>query len=124
MNTTLNSKPATESTRSELRYAVPSVDITESKNEYLLEADMPGVTKASLEVLLEGNELTIIGRRAERSATGAIHVESNAADYRRAFVLDPVIDASRLTAHIDHGVLRIRLPKAEAIQPRRICVTD
>jgi len=124
MNTTINQTPPTESPRAEHRYVLPSVDITETKNEYLIEADMPGVTKADLEVLLEGNELTIVGRRTARPTTEALHVESSTADFRRAFALDPAIDTNRLTAHIDQGVLRVRLPKAEAVKPRKVRVTD
>jgi len=124
MHANANKAHAAESTRSERRFSLPSVDITESKDEYVLEADMPGVTKENLEVLLEGNDLTIIGRRSPRPSFPGLHVESSTADFRRAFVLDPVIDTSRVTAQIDQGVLRVRLPKAEAVKPRKVNVTD
>ena len=44
-------------------YVSPPVDIYETKEAYVLEADMPGVNKHGLEILLEGNELTLIGHR-------------------------------------------------------------
>ena len=107
----------------ESRYVAPPVDIRETKDEYLLEADLPGVTREGLEVLLEGNELTIGGRRgAEPASGGVVHREIPTLSFRRTFLLDPTVDTSRINAHLEQGVLTIRLPKAEAIKPRRIAV--
>ena len=87
-----------------------------------MEAEMPGVNKDGLEVLLEGNELTIVGHRAAADATGFefLHRESSQADFRREFVLDPVIDTARIQARIEQGFLVLNLPKTEAVKPRRI----
>ena len=94
-----------------------------------MQADMPGVGKKGVELLLESNELTIVGRRNPAPDPGTpkrtpLHTESVAADYRRVFVLDPVIETGRITAEIDQGVLTVRLPKAEKVKPRLIPVTD
>jgi len=125
MNTLSKATIPREPARVEEHFAVPSVDITEAKDEFVLEADMPGVTKNSLEVLLEGSELTIVGRRpAATTANQYIHRESSGATYRRSFVLDPMIDGARVTAQIDNGVLCVRLPKAEEVKPRKVKVTD
>jgi HSP20 family protein len=106
-------------------YTIPEVDILETKDEYLLQADMPGVAKDDLEVLLEGNDLTIVGHRRQALPAGDVLVaEIEPRDYRRSFVLDPMIDGSRITARIEHGVLTVQLPKAEAVKPRRIKITD
>lgn len=102
----------------------PAVDIHETKEAYVLEADMPGVGKDGLEVVLEGNELTITGRRPGQRDGEVLHRESVSGDYRRTFVLDPVIDTAKIQARMDDGVLRLVLPKAEAVLPRRIAVTD
>lgn len=103
-------------------YLVPPVDITEQKDEYLLEADMPGVGKEGLEVVLEGNELTIVGHR-QRPTEGEVLVEeSRKHDFRRTFVLDPVIDSSQIRAQIEHGTVTVHLPKADQVKPRRIKV--
>jgi HSP20 family protein len=103
----------------------PCVDISEGKDEYLLRADMPGVNKDGLEILLEGSELTIVGRKQPGPTEGQLLVrESTQHDYRRTFVLDPVIEASRISAQVDQGVLTLRLPKAEEVKPRKIRVTD
>jgi len=105
-------------------YLVPEVDIGETKDEYFLEADMPGVGKEGLEVLLEGNELTLTGHRQPAPAGEVLHRESNGYDYRRTFVLDPMVDTTKIRATIEQGLLRVHLPKAEKIKPRKISVTD
>ncbi len=124
MNTITKTESARSSTQTEERFVVPSVDITETKDEFLLQADMPGVTKKSLEVLIEGNELTIVGRRPPAKPNQYLHRESVSAAFRRSFVLDPMIDGGRVTAQIEHGVLCVRLPKADAVKPRKVAVTD
>jgi HSP20 family protein len=53
-----------------------------------------------------------------------LHRESRGLDYRRTFELDPIIDTNRISASIEHGVLRVRLPKAEQVKPRRIKISE
>jgi len=105
-------------------YVSPVVDIYETKDAYVLQADMPGVQKDGLEVLLEDNTLTLVGHRAPGPITGDVLMrESNENDFRRVFELDPAIDAARIKARMDQGVLTLDLPKAERVKPRRIEVT-
>ena len=105
-------------------YLVPQVNIAETKDSLILEAEMPGVSKEGLEVLLEGNELTIVGRR-QTGVPGAepVYRESSPRDFRREFVLDPSIDTSKLSATIEQGMLTVTLPKTEKVKPRKIQVT-
>ena len=105
-------------------YLVPQVNIVETKDSFILEAEMPGVSKEGLEVLLEGNELTIVGRR-QTGVPGAepVYRESSPRDFRREFVLDPSIDTSKLSATIEQGMLTVTLPKTEKVKPRKIQVT-
>jgi len=101
----------------------PDVDIFETANGYVLEAEMPGVTKENLEITLEGNCLTFIGHRADEPLRGTLLLqESRPADFRRVFELDPAIDSSRIHAQMQQGVLTLELPKAEAVKPRKISV--
>lgn len=110
-----------ESGQPQERVIVPHVDIFEDKDEIILMADMPGVSKDGVQVLLEGNELTIIGRRPEEpSEVHYLIKESRPGVYRRTFRLDPCIDTSKIRAHIEQGVLTIHLPKAEAHKARKI----
>lgn len=104
-------------------YLYPHVNIVETGDSYLLEAEMPGVGKDGLEVLLEGNELTIVGRRGSVALeANCLYRESSQADYRRVFELDPTIDTGRITARMDNGILHLELPKAEKVKPRKITV--
>ena len=101
----------------------PQVNIVESQEGYVLEAEMPGVGKDGLEVLLEGNELTIIGRRtAETGEAQLLYRESSDRDYRRTFELDPAIDTGRINARMENGILFLELPKSEKVKPRKITV--
>lgn len=106
-------------------YMSPRVNITETKDGYLLEAEMPGVNKEGLDILLEGHELTLVGRRPqEPQGAQLVYRESANRDYRRTFVLDPTIDMSKIDAKMENGVLLLHLPKAEQLKPRKIAVTD
>jgi len=103
----------------------PRVDIVETLDRYILRADLPGVNKEGLEVLLENNELTLVGRRNAAPLEGTIlHQEIRPVEYRRTFSLDPSIDTAKITARMDQGVLTLELPKAEAVKPRKIAVTN
>jgi HSP20 family protein len=100
------------------------VNIFESKDGYVLEAELPGVTKEGLEILLEDSELTLVGRRYPETADNAelVYRESSPYDFRRVFTLDPTIETSKIAAKIEDGVLVLNLPKAERVKPRRIAV--
>ena len=104
-------------------YVAPEVNIFETKEGYVLEAEMPGVNKDGLEITLENNEITIVGRRQDESASGhPLFRERHAADYRRVFELDPAIDGSKISARMEQGVLTLALPKSEKVKPRKIRV--
>jgi HSP20 family protein len=124
MNTTLQKevRPATDRpVRQE--FVTPEVNIFETKDGYLLEAEMPGVGKEGLEITLEGNEITILGHRKTDTAAGELLFrERRLSDYRRVFELDPVIDTTKVSAKMDQGVLTLTLPKSERVKPRKITV--
>lgn len=108
------------------RFLTPEVDIFETKDEYVLEAEMPGVGKDGLELMLEGHVLTIVGHRNHDELHNATSVyrESDYCSYRRVFELDPAIDAGKINARMEQGVLKVRLPKAERVKPRKITVGE
>jgi len=104
-------------------YVAPEVNIFETRDGYVLEAEMPGVSKDGLEITVEGNEITITGRRHTETVGGqAIFRERQTADFRRAFELDPAIDTGRISAKMEQGVLTLSLPKSERVKPRKITV--
>ena len=104
-------------------YVSPEVNIFETNDGYVLEAEMPGVSKEGLEITLEGSEITIAGHRQNEVAAGApLFRERALVDYRRVFELDPAIDTARIAAKMDQGVLSLTLPKSEKVKPRKIAV--
>ena len=103
----------------------PPVDIYETKDAYILCAEMAGVRKDGLEITVEGSTLSITGHRAEQQPQGAaLHRESKAADYRRVFELDPTIDTAKIRARVEQGVVTVELPKAERVKPRKIKIGE
>jgi len=119
-----------DSARNEARtqpveYVSPEVNIFESTEGYVLEAEMPGVNKDGLEITLEGTEITIVGRRNHEAVPGQpLLRERKHADFRRVFELDPAIDTGKINAKMNQGVLTLSLPKSEQVKPRRITVSD
>jgi HSP20 family protein len=72
---------------------------------------------------VENNELTIVGRRSLPAVDGTLlHRESRSENFRRTFELDPSIEAEKISAKIEHGVVSLSLPKAEQVKPRKITV--
>lgn len=111
----------TSSALAERPYVVPEVNIYETEEGYVLEAEMPGVTKDGLEITLEGNTLTFTGRRQDEVVPGTVlYRESSPAHYRRVFELDPMIDSNKISAEMRQGMLTLKLPKAERAKPRKI----
>lgn len=107
------------------QFVTPDVNIYETKDGYVLEAEMPGVSKEGLEITLEGHEITLTGRRANEVVSGeTLFRERQSADYRRVFDLDPAIDTARISARMNQGVLFLTLPKSEAVKPRKIAVSE
>jgi HSP20 family protein len=85
---------------------------------------MPGVNKDGLDISVENNELTITGRRSLPVVEGTlIHRESRPENFQRTFELDPSIDANKINAKIEQGLVTLTLPKAEHVKPRRITVS-
>jgi len=104
-------------------YLLPDVNIFETKDGYVLEAEMPGVSKDGLEITLDGNEIVIVGHRKAETAPGELlFQERRLADYRRVFELDPAIDTTKVSAKMEQGVLTLTLPKSERVKPRKITV--
>jgi HSP20 family protein len=102
-------------------FAAPDVNIYETEQGFVLQAEMPGVNKNGLEVTLEGNALTFTGRRDDEPVKGtSLYRESRSMNYRRVFELDPSIDAAKISAEMHQGVLTLTLPKAERVKPRKI----
>lgn len=123
MNTTIRESRDIENRQQE-QFIAPMASVSEDGNGYTLQVEMPGVNKEGLEISVENNELTLTGRRSLPAVEGTIvHRESRPENFRRAFELDPSIDASKISAKIDQGIVTLTLPKAEEVKPRKIAVS-
>jgi HSP20 family protein len=106
------------------QFVAPPASVIEADGGYTLEVEMPGVSKDGLDISVENNELTIVGRRSLPTVEGTlVHHESRSENFRRTFELDPSIDANRISAKIEQGLVTLTLPKAEHVKPRKITVS-
>ena len=103
---------------------IPRVDVLEDESGITLFADLPGVPRDALEIHVEGDSLTIEGAvtAATPEALQAAYAEVRVPRYRRSFSLSHELDGGRIEAQLKDGVLRLRIPKQEHAQPRRIAV--
>ena len=100
----------------------PAVDVTEDAGGITLIADLPGVPKDGLNLHIEADQLTIEGEVRLPAPEGMqlTHRELPSLKYRRVFTLSKELDAERVGAAFDNGVLRLRIPRVQQTQPRRI----
>jgi HSP20 family protein len=123
MNTLVRENRSVDQARSG-QFITPTASVVEGDDAYILNVEMPGVNKEGLEISVENNELTIIGRRSVPQIEGTlIHRESRSENFRRVFELDPSIDTSKISAGTEQGMLTLTLPKAEQVKPRKITVS-
>jgi Molecular chaperone (small heat shock protein) len=102
----------------------PAVDIFETERELTLLADLPGVKATDLKVDLKDNVLTLTADETplEGSAEKDVIREYRTGTYYRQFSLSDTIDQAKIEAVLKDGVLRLTLPKVEAVTPRKIPV--
>ncbi len=103
---------------------LPPVDVIEDATGITLYADVPGAPRDRLNLRVEADTLTIEAEMvlAVPEDMAASHAEVQLARYRRVFTLSKELDADKVAAELSQGVLRVRIPKAEHAQPRRIQV--
>jgi len=103
---------------------VPRVDIYETREALFLIADMPGVDDKTVDVEMEKNILTISGRVDDGKVKDhtLVFSEYEVGDYERTFTLSDEIDREKIKATVKQGVLRLELPKAEKVKPKKIAI--
>jgi len=101
---------------------LPPVDVIEDSTGITLYADLPGLSKDKLIMQIENDTLTIEGELSldTPASLQASRVEVNFPRYRRSFTLSKELDAEHVSAEFKQGVLKVRIPKAEHAQPRKI----
>ena len=112
------------SARRDSQAMTPRVDVLEDDSGITLVADMPGVSKDSLEIKVENDALSIEGAisAATPQALEATYAEVRIPRYRRSFTLSRELDAGHIEAQLKDGVLKLRIPKHEQARPQRIYV--
>ena len=103
---------------------LPPVDVTEDENGITVIADVPGATRESLSLRIDGDTLSLEAPIGLELPEGMepVYAEVRAAQYRRSFTLSGELDRDRIQASLKDGVLRLDLPKREEARPRRIDV--
>jgi HSP20 family protein len=107
----------------ERKFIVPACSIAEDSGLVAVKVEMPGVSKEGLEVRIEGNSLSIEGKRgSEERAGGFLVKERRRGDYLKSFTIDETIDRDKIEAELADGILNLRLHVKEAAKPRRIAI--
>jgi HSP20 family protein len=104
---------------------VPALDLSETKDGYLVEAAVPGLKPEDLEITLENNVLTIKGetrQESEDKQRNYHRVERRFGSFQRTITLPNTVKADAIKAEMEHGVLKLEIPKAEEVKPRKIAV--
>lgn len=101
---------------------LPRVDVSEDPTGITLLADLPGVSRDTLQVRADRDSLTIEGEIRQEMPEGLepVYAEVQIARYKRVFTLSRELDSSAISAALKDGVLNLRIPKQAEAQPRRI----
>ncbi len=104
------------------RFIRPRTTVYELDNAVKILMDVPGVSKENLEISYNRGELTVIGRREswDREKMRPVYIERFDGGFKRIFAIDDTLDASKIEAKLNNGVLEIVIPKVEAKQPKKI----
>ncbi len=115
-----------EEVQAERLIFTPLIDIFESEEGLVLYADLPGVSSETLELQVQDNKLTLFGRVTPTVPVDAIlyHGEYQVGDFLRSFILSDEVDYDHITASMNHGVLKVVLPKAPQAESRKIEVSS
>jgi len=108
-----------------MRRWMPPMDLVESGEDFVLRADLPGMSEEDVKIELEDSTLTISGeRKAEHEAQGEgfYRVERATGAFSRSLTLPKGVDPEAVSARFDRGVLEVRIPKPEERKPRKITI--
>jgi len=122
MNILTKKEPQAVAKTTPRRTVVPRYDVRENTDAFIVTAQLPGVDRSALETTVDGENLTVLGRRTwtAPSEWTLLHRETALTDYRLVLELDRRINREVIRAELRQGVLTLTLPKAEAIKPRKI----
>jgi HSP20 family protein len=105
---------------------LPAMDLVETDDHFVLHADLPGLAEEDVSIEFQDNVLTISGERRsehEERQEGWYRLERATGTFSRSLTLPEGVDADRITAAFDRGVLEVTIPKPEARKPRRVAIS-
>ncbi len=111
---------------SPLRRWIPAMDLVETADEFVLRADLPGLSENDVNIELDDNVLTVSGERKserEERKEGHYRVERSSGSFSRSLTLPEGVAADAVRASFDKGVLEIRIPKPEARKPQKVAIS-
>jgi len=120
---TLFDAPVTASNAPTTRRWVPAMDLVENEHDYVLRADLPGISDSDLKIEFQDNVLTVSGERKaehEERREGYHRIERSAGSFSRSLTLPDGVDPQAVTAAFDKGVLEVHIPKPQTRKPQRI----
>ncbi len=102
----------------------PLTNITETTDEYIIRAELPGVSADALDIQATGRQVSISGERKIEAAQNVRYHrrERDAGSFARVVTLPGDIDRDGISASLENGILTIRIPKAEAAKPKKIAI--
>ena len=113
------------STRSSFGKMMPAVDVSETEDNILVNAELPGMAPEGIELHVENNYLILRGeKKSEREETkeNAVHRECSYGSFSRSIPLPVEVQADKVSAKFKNGVLKVTLPKSEKAQSKRISI--
>jgi len=103
----------------------PAIDVLEKEDRFLVKVELPGVKEEDVNVTVAGDTLTIEGEKKAESEVkkkGYYYTETSYGSFSRSITIPSTVDASKIEANYDKGVLEIALPKAPEVKPKKITV--
>jgi HSP20 family protein len=105
---------------------IPAMDLVETDADFVLRADLPGLSEEDVNIELEDNVLTVSGERTgehEERKEGYYRVERSSGSFSRSLTLPEGVDPEGIKASFDRGVLEVRIPKPEERKPRKVAIS-
>ncbi len=118
--------PSTVGNGAALRRWMPAMDLLETENDFVLRADLPGLSESDVNIELEANVLTVSGERKaehEERKEGYYRVERASGTFSRSLTLPEGVNPDAVQASFDRGVLEVRIPKPEERKPRKVAIS-
>lgn len=117
---------ATAASAGTLRRWTPAIDVVEDESDYVLRADLPGLTAQDVSIELENDVLTVSGeRKSEHDVrkAGYYRIERSSGSFRRSLRVPEGVDPEAVKATFEQGVLEVRVPKPEPRKPRKVAIS-